>query len=136
MSFYHLVSVSCFFTNELTEIEEPSNSELATQSGLCAGACLSLRFLMEWRVLSFHVAAQFTSLQSCWCTRTWGRSPQEPRGWMVCQWQAKVSLVEVLPSDSESNPTARAWQLERPIRSACVMISLALDLMSDLITRV
>lgn len=65
-----------------------------------------------------------------------GCSLQEPRGWLVPQQQAGVSLVKVLPQDSESNPTARAWQLERPIRADCIMISPALDLMSDLITRV
>lgn len=68
------------FTNELTEIEEPSN--LATQGGLCAGACLSLCFLMEWRVLSSHVAAQFTSPQSCRCHwhQERGPGPQRAQG--------------------------------------------------------
>lgn len=70
------------FTNELTEIEEPSNSQLATQGGLCAGACMSLCLLIERRVLSSHVATQFTSLQSCWCHwhQDWGPKPPGARG--------------------------------------------------------
>lgn len=125
------------FTNELTEIEEPSN--LATQGGLCAGAWLSPRFLMEWRVLSSHVAAQFTSPQSCWCHWHRGGGPEPPKspggGWWPSGRRGSARW-KCCPRDSGSNPTARARLLKRPVHSAWVMISLALDLMSDLITRV
>lgn len=72
-----------FFINELTEIEEPSNSWLTAQAGLCAGACLSLGFPAEWQVLSSHVAAQFTTPAIPFVRPApglGGWSPEEPAG--------------------------------------------------------
>lgn len=89
--------------------------------------------------ISCHPTWRHSSLlpQSHSCDRhqEWGVGAlRNLQGWLVPQWQAEVRLVKkCCPQDSESNPTAKTRQLEQPIRSGWVMISLAVDLMSDLI---
>ena len=58
-------------------------------------------------------------------------------GRLVPRWQAEVSLVKSAALRTvESYPMLSAQQLDGSVHSALVMISLALGLMSDLITRV